>query len=212
MRPEPPWSDQTKETWLLDNNLYYFPWTMLLCLCSMFRPIGQWFHIPAESSILYKKQNIYPKRDMQKITTWWSRINLSEGQVYLLERLIRKAHLNILKRLYILFPIALCSCNGMRGGSDSDTGLYPGAATVAGSTVVGAGTGAAIGALAGPPGAAIGAVVSTHTTNKIKVTWWHRVIPSTGTMWSTRTTKMKNCMWKMQPKEKSCAIQSVAPM
>jgi outer membrane lipoprotein SlyB len=66
--------------------------------------------------------------------------------------------MNILKRLYILFPIAFCSCTGMRSGGDSDTGLYPGAATVAGSTVVGAGTGAAIGALAGPPGAAIGAV------------------------------------------------------
>jgi len=72
--------------------------------------------------------------------------------------------MNILKRLYILLPIlfttVITGCTGMRsgGGGDSDTGLYPGAATVAGSTVVGAGTGAAIGALAGPPGAAIGAV------------------------------------------------------
>ena len=66
--------------------------------------------------------------------------------------------MSILKRIYILFPILLTACTGMRSGGDGADYISPGTSTVVGGTLVGAGTGAAIGALAGPPGAAVGAV------------------------------------------------------
>lgn len=83
---------------------------------------------------------------------------MSEGQTCLLEMLFRKARMTILKRIYILFPILLTGCTGMRGAGDGADYVSPGTSTVVGGTLIGAGSGAAIGALAGPPGAAIGAV------------------------------------------------------
>lgn len=61
-----------------------------------------------------------------------------------------------IKNVFILIAlVGLTGCTGMRPGGYTS----PGTDTVVGSTVLGAGTGAAIGALAGGgPGAAIGAL------------------------------------------------------
>lgn len=62
------------------------------------------------------------------------------------------------KNVFILISlVVLTGCTGMRPGGYTS----PGTDTVVGSTVLGAGTGAAIGALAGPPGVAIGALAGS---------------------------------------------------